>query len=190
MKDCVILLSKLLAYITLDIFLVCISICILVFCARLVIRLFDNIYNCILSTKVTIKSNVDSHFHNNFDRKFMDKTIYLKYEITAKLEGLLSRLLITKIPFNFEIPNQPDMKITLLECSGVDISNLNEGWIVSDKTKCIVCALGNKNQKAEILLKCDRLLSSNNTLFYFKINFKDTYLHRLYSRTLAMQFET
>jgi hypothetical protein len=112
----------------------------------------------------------------------------LKYEIIAKHEGLFSRLLLTKIPFTFEIPCSPDIKITLHEYTGIYSVNLNSEWIVSDKTKFIIFALGRKTETLKIILKCDRVLSSNDTLFYFKINFDNKYINKIYSRAFALQF--
>jgi hypothetical protein len=112
----------------------------------------------------------------------------LKYEITAKLNGFLSRLLSTEIPFAFEIPCSPDMKISLHEYSGIYSVNLNSGWVVSDKTKFIISAVGRKTETVKIVLKCDREPSSNDTLFYFKINFDNKYINKLYSRAFALQF--
>jgi hypothetical protein len=138
---------------------------------------------CQINTNVSVSLDGGTTYTNNFSYINFRKVIYLKYEISARIDSFLPRSIFYKIPFHIEIPEQ-GMDVILHEYSGICNPTPGKNFAISNKTEFAVYANRKRTEKVKITLKCKR--NSTDTLFAFKLMFKNKQLER-YSKAIAFE---
>lgn len=140
-----------------------------------------------IKVNASISSDGGSTFGRNFSVIQQKNIIHLKYEVSMKISGILSRFLITEIPFSIEIPKSENLLVTLHEYSGICNPEPVDGFTISSKTNFSVSATNGKSETVKITLKCERTNLSIKA-FCFKLSFSDKQLNKMYSSTKVLEF--
>jgi hypothetical protein len=140
---------------------------------------------CEIKTDVSASFDGGKNYTRNFHPISNRKTVYLKYEISARANGFLSNFLIYRIPFKIEIPK--NMNVTLLEYDGNCDPEPKVGQVITDAIEFNVYVRRNKTNRPKIILKCVRY-PKTDTLFVFRLKFLGKKLEK-YSKTIAVELK-
>jgi hypothetical protein len=134
---------------------------------------------CQINTNVSVSLDGGITYSSNFSRIIYKKPIHLKYEISARIGGVLPSSVLYEIPFYIETPSQ-NMNVNVQEYSGICNSLLVKDIREKKGFKFTMFANKRKTEKIIIVLKCK--CKHVDTLFEFKLVFLDKHLER-YSKT-------
>jgi hypothetical protein len=144
-----------------------------------------------IKTDVSVSFDGGKSYTRNFLPIIYRRTVYLKYEISARASGFLSNLIICEIPFLIKVPEK--MTMSLHEYSGICIPTPVDGFLIKEQAEFFVYAMGRRIETAKIILKCEpapksEADSKTSTSFVFKLRFLDSCLKK-YSKTVVLEFK-
>jgi hypothetical protein len=140
---------------------------------------------------ITVLRSVDNGvtYHDSVQPVRIGTSVYLKYEISVKVKGFLSRFQRKKIEFELVIPCLHSMEVSIHEisCECNPCPCPIHGLVISKITRFAALADHKNPKKMKLILKCDRV-NDESILYYFILKFFDKRLNTFYQQTSSLEY--